>query len=87
MNLRISLHVKKQKQTKMRFSFSSSVLFISIIGLPMESSVEGQFQQSASILQGKKKQLFLKPLTVTRYLSTVYLILFDCMALENKGYL
>ena len=61
LKLRISLHTKKQKQTKMRFSFSTSVLFISIIGLPMESSVEGQFQQSASILQGKEKQLFKNP--------------------------
>ena len=34
------------------------MLFISIIGLPMESSVEGQFQQSASILQGKKETIF-----------------------------
>ena len=38
----------------MKFSLIS-VLFISVIALPMDSSVEGQFQQSASILQGKKK--------------------------------
>jgi len=36
----------------MKFSLIS-VLFISVIALPMDSSVEGQFQQSASILQGQ----------------------------------
>ena len=49
----------------MKFSFSTSVLFISLIGLPMESSVEGQFQQSASISQGKKKQDLKNYLTIS----------------------
>ena len=48
----------------MKFSLIS-VLFISVIALPMDSSVEGQFQQSASILQGKKKsRLFIKVKTL-----------------------
>ena len=48
----------------MKFSLIS-VLFISVIALPMDSSVEGQFQQSASILQGKKKsRLFNKVKTL-----------------------
>ena len=48
----------------MKFSISS-VLFISVIALPMDSSVEGQFQQSASISQGKEKHLSIKDICIT----------------------
>ena len=35
-----------------------TILFIGLIVLPLDKSVEGQFQQSASILQGKTFGLF-----------------------------
>lgn len=38
---------------KMRHNKASSILFITLIVMPMDFSVEGQYQQSASILQGK----------------------------------